>query len=142
VVEPTRLDWVDWIAIASSIETIVAAVAVCVTIGFVWKQTALQDTAHKNELRKFRRESMLFVFDFLHQEVFRSSRTGMLGLLNGGTEVPNDALGKQYFRQVLNTYEMLAQSVLQDAIDEHVWRGYWKTTLVKDWERLKPFVLE
>lgn len=134
------MDWTEIVSLAASVGTIVAAIAVCITIAFVWRQTSLQSEAHKNELRRFRRESLLFVFDFLHRDEFRSARNSMLSLLNSGNDTPTDALGKQHFRQVLNTYEMLSQSVLQDGIDEQVWRGYWKSTLQRDWQRLKKFV--
>ncbi len=64
----------------------------------------------------------------------------MLEALNKGIKIPKDKETINCFRSVLNTYEMLGLTVKYGAIDEHVWEGYWKKALIRDWDRLSDFI--
>ncbi|APX13558.1 DUF4760 domain-containing protein [Tateyamaria omphalii] len=130
----------DFLSLAASVTTILASLAVCVTALFVWRQMRLQADTFDNDARRLRRESFTFVFEALWDEGFRDARMAMLEALNCGNAIPEDKSDKDGFRNVLNTYEMLGLAVKLDTIDESVWREYWRMPLLRDWERLEPFV--
>ena len=124
----------------ASLASIVASIAVCVTALFVWRQVATQSKTALTDSRRFKRESTNFVFEALQAESFRNARDGMLKTLNKEEFIPEGRAKLGEFREVLNTYEMLAMSVALDALDGNVWKRYWKSTLLRDWERLSKFV--
>jgi len=43
-------------------------------------------------------------------------------------------------RYILSVYGLLSRLIDHDAVDEDVARGYWKTALYRDWDRLENFV--
>ncbi|WP_227271121.1 DUF4760 domain-containing protein [Roseobacter weihaiensis] len=132
----------DYLSLAASVTTILASLAVCVTALFVWRQMKLQADTFDNDARRLRRESFTFVFEALWDDGFREARDEMLEALNAGNTLPQDRSDKDNFRNVLNTYEMLGLAVKLDTIDENVWKEYWRTPLLRDWDRLVPFVKE
>lgn len=64
----------------------------------------------------------------------------MLAVFNGGHSSPQASHEKEAFRYVLNVYEMLATMVTLDALELDTWRTYWRSTTIRDWDRLKKFV--
>ena len=130
----------DYLSLAASVTTILASLAVCVTALFVWRQMKLQADTFENDARRLRRESFTFVFEALWDDGFRGARDEMLETLNAGNALPQERSDKDNFRNVLNTYEMLGLAVKLDTIDETVWKEYWRTPFLRDWDRLVPFV--
>lgn len=45
-------------------------------------------------------------------------------------------------RSILNRYELIAVGIRNKTLHEKVYREFWRTTLVRDWIALKPYVME
>ncbi|MFZ4120063.1 MAG: DUF4760 domain-containing protein [Caulobacterales bacterium] len=41
---------------------------------------------------------------------------------------------------ILNRYETFALAIFRDAMDEELYRGWWRSTLLDDFDRLRPFI--
>ncbi|MDV7142277.1 DUF4760 domain-containing protein [Tropicimonas sp. TH_r6] len=132
--------WYSNLETWANISTVAASVAVLATAVFVWKQVGLMAGSSTLEQARFRRESAQDAFDVLQNDKFRSNRDKMLTKLNDGIDVPTDKGDIAVFRHVVNVYEMLGLKIRLDAIDEEALRLYWRTTLLRDWERLQSFV--
>ena len=130
----------SYLEITATLSTIGASIAVVVTAVFVWKQTRLQSRTLTADERRFRRESAQDVFNKLTAPEFRSARKIMLKALNENRVEPTESAELDAFRLVLNTYEMLGVKVRLDAIEPEAWRVYWRKPLIRDWERLTPFI--
>lgn len=120
---------------------IVAAVAVLITAAFVFRQMRLQARGTDKDERRFLRESIFVVHDTLQAEQFRNARSNFFG--DGKHKLDFDQLSSDdrgRARYILSVYGLLSRLLDHDAIDEHVYRGYWKTALYRDWDRLENFV--
>lgn len=127
--------------IAADLATILAAIAVIITTFAVWRQMKLQAKGVNKDERRFLRESIFVVHDTLQAEQFRNARQNFFGSENYKRDFgdfTNDDKGRARF--ILSVYGLLARMIDHDAIDEDIARGYWKTALYRDWDRLENFV--
>lgn len=135
------LPWTTLLEIVADAAAICAALAVIATARFVWRQTSLQAQGQNKDERRFLRESIFVVHDTLQGEQFRNARQNFFGSGNCHQDYAafsDDDKGRA--RYILSVYGLLARMIDHDAIDEHVARGYWKTALYRDWDRLENFV--
>lgn len=130
-----------WLDIAADVATILAAFAVILTTVAVWRQMRLQAKGVNKDERRFLRESIFVVHDTLQAEQFRNARQNFFGSENYKQDF-NDLTkaDKGRARFILSVYGLLARMIDHDAIDEDIARGYWKTALYRDWDRLENFV--
>lgn len=133
--------WLPALDIVADVAAILAAIAVIATARFVRVQMLLQAKSDNKDERRFLRESIFVVHDTLQAEQFRNARQNFLGSgackEDYGTYSDAD---KGRARFILSVYGLLARMIDHDAIDEDVARGYWKTALYRDWDRLENFV--
>lgn len=134
-------DWLTALELIADAAAILAALAVIATARFVWRQTSLQAQSQTKDQRRFLRESICVVHDTLQGEQFRNARQNFF---NSGkceadyTVYTDDDKGRA--RYILSVYALLARMIEHHTIDEEVARGYWKTALYRDWDRLENFV--
>ena len=120
---------------------IVAALAVLVTTGFVWRQMRLQAQGTNKDERRFLRESIFVVHDTLQAEQFLNARRNFFGEERYKLDYDQyDEDDRGRARYILSVYGLLCNLLDHDAIDESVYRGYWKSALYRDWDRLENFV--
>lgn len=134
-------DWLTTLDLLADLASILAALAVIGTAGFVFSQTRLQAQAQQKDARRFMRESIFVVHDTLQAEQFRNARRNFFseGSYKGAFDAySSDDKGRA--RYILSVYGLLARMIDHDAIDEDVARGYWKTALYRNWDRLENFV--
>jgi hypothetical protein len=134
-------DWLPFIDILADVAAILAAIAVIATARFVRRQVLLQAQGRDKDERRFLRESIFVVHDTLQAEQFRNARQNFLG--SGACHEDYSAYSdddKGRARYILSVYGLLARMIDHHAIDEDVARGYWKTALYRDWDRLENFV--
>ena len=127
--------------IAADLATILAAFAVIITTFAVWRQMKLQAKGVNKDERRFLRESIFVVHDTLQAEQFRNARQNFFGSEAYEKDFAafiNDDKGRARF--ILSVYGLLARMIDHDAIDEDIARGYWKTALYRDWDRLENFI--
>jgi len=127
--------------IAADLATILAAFAVIITTFAVWRQMKLQAKGVNKDERRFLRESIFVVHDTLQAEQFRNARQNFFGSEDYEKDFAaftNDDKGRARF--ILSVYGLLARMIDHDAIDEDIARGYWKTALYRDWDRLENFI--
>lgn len=127
--------------IAADLATILAAFAVIITTVAVWLQMKLQAKGVNKDERRFLRESIFVVHDTLQAEQFRNARQNFFGTENymrSFSDFSSDDKGRA--RYILSVYGLLARMIDHNAIDEDIARGYWKTALYRDWDRLENFV--
>ena len=127
--------------IAADLATILAAFAVIITTFAVWLQMRLQAKGVQKDERRFLRESIFVVHDTLQAEQFRNARQNFFRSENYRQEFrafTDDDKGRA--RYILSVYGLLARMIEHDAIDESIARGYWKTALYRDWDRLENFI--
>lgn len=120
---------------------IMAALAVLATTLFVRRQMLAQVKGADKDERRFLRESIFVVHDTLQGEQFRNARQNFFG--SGNCHQDYNQFGdddKGRARYILSVYGLLARMIDHDAIDEDVARGYWKTAMYRDWDRLENFV--
>jgi hypothetical protein len=120
---------------------IVAALAVLITTGFVWRQLGIQARGHEKDERRFLRESIFVVHDTLQAEQFLNARKNFFGAERHKLDYEaytSDDRGRA--RYILSVYNLLNRLLEHDALDETVFRGYWKPALYRDWDRLENFV--
>lgn len=133
--------WLTALDIVADVAAILAAIAVIATAQFVRRQMQLQAKGQDKDERRFLRESIFVVHDTLQAEQFRNARANFLG--SGDCKQDYNAYSdadKGRARFILSVYGLLARMIDHDAIDEDVARGYWKTALYRDWDRLENFV--
>lgn len=133
--------WVTTLDIVADLASILAALAVMVTAAIVLRQTRLQAQTQDKDARRFMRESIFVVHDTLQGEQFRNARQNFFGSGHYKQDFgaySDDDKGRA--RYILSVYGLLARMIDHDAIDEAVARGYWKTALYRDWDRLENFV--
>ncbi|MEX0287201.1 MAG: DUF4760 domain-containing protein [Paracoccaceae bacterium] len=129
------------IDIIADVAQIAAALAVLVTTLFVWRQLRLQARGQDKDERRFLRESIFVVHDTLQAEQFRNARQNFFTSERYKLEYAdfdNDDKGRA--RYILSVYGLLSRMIDHNAIDEAVLRGYWKSALYRDWDRLENFV--
>jgi len=133
--------WLISLDVIADVAAICAALAVIATARLVWRQTRLQAQGNNKDERRFMRESIFVVHDTLQGEQFRNARQNFFGSGNYKQDFAafSDA-DKGRARYILSVYGLLARMIDHDAIDEAVARGYWKTALYRDWDRLENFV--
>ncbi len=127
--------------IAADLATILAAFAVIITTFAVWRQMKLQAKGVNKDERRFLRESIFVVHDTLQAEQFRNARQNFFDSEDYKKDFAaftNDDKGRARF--ILSVYGLLARMIDHDAIDEDIARGYWKTALYRDWDRLENFI--
>ncbi|MDF0599568.1 DUF4760 domain-containing protein [Psychromarinibacter sp. C21-152] len=130
----------QWIDLIADISTVAAALAVIVTTVFVWRQVGLQRTDVDTEVRRLQRESLATIHEALQDEKFRDARAEFFA---GPHQRAYDDLSdveKRRARFILAVYTLLARMVESGAIDEGLYRDYWRGTLLRDWARLENFV--
>lgn len=133
--------WLQLLDIVADAAAILAALAVIATARFVWRQTAIQAQSDSKDERRFLRESIFVVHDTLQGEQFRNARANFFGgdrHLADFAAMTDDDKGRA--RYILSVYGLLSRLIDHDAVDEDVARGYWKTALYRDWDRLENFV--
>lgn len=133
--------WLPFLDVIADVAAILAAFAVIATARFVWRQTSLQAQGTEKDERRFLRESIFVVHDTLQAEQFRNGRQNFFG--SGNYQMDYAAYSdddKGRARYILSVYGLLARMIDHGAIDEDVARGYWKTALYRDWDRLENFV--
>lgn len=134
-------NWLTILDVIADVAAIFAALAVVLTARFVWRQTSLQARGQDKDERRFLRESIFVVHDTLQGEQFRNARHNFFG--SGQYKQDFQAYSdddKGRARYILSVYGLLSRMIDHDAIDEDVARGYWKTALYRDWDRLENFV--
>ena len=77
--------------------------------------------------------------DTLQRDDFRKARGVLLSIENKAYQLLDDT-EKASARAILSNYGMLARMVEHHAIDEVLFRGYWRSALLRDWERMAIFV--
>ncbi len=133
--------WPVLLDVIADVAAICAAFAVIATARFVWRQTRLQAQGQNKDERRFLRESIFVVHDTLQGEQFRNARLNFFGQDRHKLDFGNlDDSDRGRARYILSVYGLLAGLIEHDAIDEDVARGYWKTALYRDWDRLENFV--
>ena len=133
--------WLELLDLLADAAAILAALAVIATTRFVWRQTALQTQSESKDERRFLRESIFVVHDTLQGEQFRNARLNFFGEdrhLQAFNDMNADDKGRA--RYIMSVYGLLSRLIDHDAVDEDVARGYWKTALYRDWDRLENFV--
>ena len=134
-------DWPILLDLIADGASILAAIAVIATARFVRAQMLLQAKGQHKDERRFLRESIFVVHDTLQAEQFRNARQNFFS--SGNYKQDYGALSdddKGRARYILSVYGLLDRMVVHDAIDEAVLRGYWKSALFRDWDRLENFV--
>lgn len=129
------------IGVLANVAQIAAALAVLVTTLFVWRQLGLQSRGHEKDERRFLRESIFVVHDTLQAEQFLNARRNFFGnnrFKQDYDSYDQDDRGRA--RYILSVYGLLCRLLDSKAIDESVFRSYWKTALYRDWDRLENFV--
>jgi len=135
------LPLIDVLDILADVAAILAALAVIATTLFVRRQMLAQVSSQDKDTRRFMRESIFAVHDTLQAEQFRNERHNFFGTEQYTQDYSKySADDKGRARYILSVYGLLARMVDHDAIDEDVARGYWKTALYRDWDRLENFI--
>ncbi len=130
----------NWIDLIADLSTIAASLAVIVTTVFVWKQVGLQAQDVDTDARRLQRESLSTIHETLQDEKFRAAREEFFA---GPHERPYADLTdteKRRARFILSVYTLLARMVGNGAIDEALYRDYWRGTLLRDWNRMENFI--
>jgi hypothetical protein len=132
----TDLGWTieQWASLAGIIST----VWLVLTTGFVFWQLRLQRRSVDNDQKRFLRESITIIHDTLQGDDFRSAREKFFQQSNNAYQNLTDD-EKANARFILSVYGMLSRMVEHQAIDEVLFRNYWKSALVRDWQRIGFF---
>ncbi len=129
-----------WLDILADIAAICAALAVLITTVFVWRQVSLQAASREKDERRFLRESIHAIHDTLQGKQFREARNNFFSGPHQADYGALEADDKGSARYILSIYGLLARMVKHRAIDEAILRDYWKSALLRDWDRLENFV--
>lgn len=124
----------------AEISTIVASLAVIVTTWIVWRQVSLQAEDTDTDKRRFLRESLSIIHETLQDERFLQARAQFFG---GPHEKEYTALSDQEMRRarfILSVYGLMTRMVSNKAVDEVLYRDYWRSTLLRDWDRMENFI--
>ena len=123
----------------ASLAGIISTFWLVFTTVLVFWQLRLQRRSVDNDQRRFMRESISIIHDTLQGDDFRSAREKFFEQDNGAYHNLTDD-EKANARSILSVYGMLARMVEHQAIDEVLFRNYWKSALVRDWQRIAFFV--
>lgn len=133
----TALDRLD---IVADLSAILASVAVLVTTVFVWRQVSLMAADTETDARRFYRETLAAIHDTLQDPVFVEARRAFFDGAHARVYDDLEREEREAARQILSVYGLLSQMVQHGAVDEAVLREYWRSSLLRDWERLENFV--
>jgi len=131
---------VEWVDLLADISTIAAALAVIVTTVFVWRQVGLMAQDVDTDYRRYQRESMSVIHETLQDEKFVEAREEFFGGPHGRDYADLTDGEQRRARFILSVHTLLARMVGNGAIDEALYRDYWRGTLLRDWDRLENFV--
>lgn len=135
------MNWTEILDVSADLAAILASLAVIATTAFVGRQMQLQAKGQDKNERRFLRESIFVVHDTLQAEQFRNARRNFFGEerhREDYSQLTDDDKGR--VRYILSVYGLLSRMIDHEAIDEDVLRGYWKSALYRDWDRLENFV--
>lgn len=104
-------------------------------------QTILQRRSVRADESRLARESAVFVHSVFGTEEFRLLRK-TIGVKHEQSYDRMSNETKSIFRGVLHNYGLVGLAFVEGGVSAKVIQSYWGTILVKDWERLKPFVDE
>lgn len=124
----------------ADLSAIAASVAVIVTTIFVARQLRLQARNVDNDEKRFLRESLMIVHETLQEPKFLQAREAFF---DGPCKLGYNELESRTRRQarfVLSIYALLTRMLRHRAIDEGVYRDYWKNVLIRDWNRMENFI--
>lgn len=124
----------------ADLSAIAASLAVIVTTIFVARQLRLQARNVDNDEKRFLRESLMIVHETLQDPEFLRARREFF---DGPYKLEYSKLESQTKRRarfVLSIYALLTRMLLHRAIDEGVYRDYWKNVLIRDWNRMENFI--
>ncbi|WP_425049334.1 DUF4760 domain-containing protein [Psychromarinibacter sp. S121] len=131
------MEWVDLIA---DLTTILASGAVIVTTVFVWRQVALQKQDSDTDIRRFQRESLSVIHETLQDEKFREARAEFFSGPHRKDYGQLEDVEKRRARFILSVYGLMTRMIENGAVDEQLYRDYWRGTLLRDWERMENFI--
>lgn len=63
-------------------------------------------------------------------------------LVKAGTKEEESSVNATALRSILNNYELIALGIHCGVLDETIFRRYFKSTTVSDYERVKPYIDE
>jgi len=102
-------------------------------------QILLQRRSVNADEARLARESAVFLYDVLGNEEFRAGRR----IIGAKQEQDRDAMSeetKAAFKAVLHRYGLVALAFTGGGLKLEMIVSYWGAVLLKDWERLEPFV--
>lgn len=129
-----------WIEIVADLSTIVAALAVIVTTWFVWRQVGLQARDTDTDFKRFQRESLAVIHETLQDERFLAARAQFFAGPHQRAHGDLSDEERRRARFILSVYGLMTRMVANTAIDEVLYRDYWRSTLLRDWDRLENFI--
>ncbi len=130
----------EWIDLVADLSTIAAAIAVIVTTVFIWRQLGLQAKDVDTDIRRFQRESLSVIHETMQDEKFRDARGEFFAGPHKKDYAALSDVERRRARFILSVYGLMSRMVGNGAIDEALYRDYWRGTLLRDWDRLENFV--
>lgn len=131
------MQWLDYIA---DIGTIAASLAVILTTVFIWRQLGLQTRDVDTDEKRYLRETISVIHDTMQDEKFREARGEFFAGPHKRDHGELTDTQRRRARFILSVYGLMARMLDSGAIDEALYRDYWRATLLRDWDRLENFV--
>ncbi|MEP4197926.1 MAG: DUF4760 domain-containing protein [Aliishimia sp.] len=140
MISEMEMNQLIWLDVLADLAAIVAALAVIVTTIAVWRQMRLQTRGQDKDERRFLRESIAVIHDTLQAEKFRDARQLFFAGPHQQDHTNLESAEKGAARYILSVYGLMARMIRHGAMDEEIFREYWKSALYRDWDRLENFV--
>lgn len=128
----------SWLPSIEAIEpyaTTLAALAIFGVASQVWLQ---RRSVNADEARSAR-ESAVFLYDVFGNDTFREDRR----TLGKKIDQPMDKMSEETraaIKAVLHRYGLVSLAQVHGGVTADMINSYWGAALLKDWERLEPFV--
>lgn len=100
---------------------------------------AIQTKDSNRETKRFKRDSILFLHEFLNDPEFRNARRKFFAATYSNYDSSTDAQ-KGFGRLILAKYGTLGRILRNEAIDRDMFIEQWESTFLRDWKRLADFI--
>jgi Domain of unknown function (DUF4760) len=102
-----------------------------------------------NQRSNKKRETLILISSIRNSEQYKETRRAYLKVVNTTTNLVDFAKEENSEKQqtilieeMLNQYELVALGVRMGTLDEHFYKLWYRTSLITDYHRLKPFIEE